>query len=490
MRQDHYTVLGLAYNASAEEIRKAYFEMVRRYHPDTSGRPDTTEQFLKIQAAYEVLSNPRQKAEYDAENTSSTQQAPAIHIDIRASREEIQVTREPQVLYTLLDVATTAQFDPQRKPPIHVCLVIDRSTSMAGARLDMVKTNIGQAIAMLKPEDMISVIAFSDRAEVVVPPTPIAHLARGDTRISTIRAGGGTEIFSGLNLGMNILQTGSELLADRHLILLTDGHTYGDEPACIDLAERAGEQGVTISAFGLGSEWHDQFLDRLTAASGGNTAFVRSSDDLSRFLKEKIKTAGQAYARSLSLDLQLDERVELQYAFRIKPNITPLPLEFPLPLGSLLYDKNVSVLLEFRIAAMPEPQEVFNLFRGCIHLEIFDPAPHVTRAPVTYCCPVSVTAEYAEVHPTIMDALSRLTLYRMQEQAAASVESGDYQTAVYRMKNLATQLFSRGENELAHTVMAEVQHLLFDHALTPEGNKRIKYGTRSLLLPGVSEVGQ
>lgn len=64
--KDLYELLGLSRGASQDDIRKAHRELVRKYHPDANPEdPRTEERFKEIQQAYEVLSNPRKRREYD-----------------------------------------------------------------------------------------------------------------------------------------------------------------------------------------------------------------------------------------------------------------------------------------------------------------------------------------------------------------------------------------------------------------------------------------
>jgi len=65
--QNYYTVLGLSYSASIVEIRKAYWEFSKRYHPDTTNLPSdlAKEKFQQVKEAYGILSDPRQRAIYD-----------------------------------------------------------------------------------------------------------------------------------------------------------------------------------------------------------------------------------------------------------------------------------------------------------------------------------------------------------------------------------------------------------------------------------------
>jgi len=60
-----YETLGVSENASADEIKKAYRKLARKYHPDINKSPEAEEKFKEINAAYEILSDPEKKAQYD-----------------------------------------------------------------------------------------------------------------------------------------------------------------------------------------------------------------------------------------------------------------------------------------------------------------------------------------------------------------------------------------------------------------------------------------
>jgi len=64
--QDHYEVLGVAKNASQDEIKKAYRKLARQLHPDMNPTEEEQERFKQVTHAYEVLSDPNQRAQYDA----------------------------------------------------------------------------------------------------------------------------------------------------------------------------------------------------------------------------------------------------------------------------------------------------------------------------------------------------------------------------------------------------------------------------------------
>lgn len=69
---DMYEVLGVARNASAKEIKKAYYELAKKYHPDTNKNdPESQKKFQQVSEAYEVLSDATRRKEYDDYGSSA-----------------------------------------------------------------------------------------------------------------------------------------------------------------------------------------------------------------------------------------------------------------------------------------------------------------------------------------------------------------------------------------------------------------------------------
>ena len=63
--KDYYGILGVPRDASADDIKRAYRKLARQYHPDINPEPSAQERFKEINAAYEVLSDPKKRELHD-----------------------------------------------------------------------------------------------------------------------------------------------------------------------------------------------------------------------------------------------------------------------------------------------------------------------------------------------------------------------------------------------------------------------------------------
>src|SRR5512140_1295295 len=202
-RKDYYALLGVLRDASTEEIRRAYFESAQRLHPDKNRLAGETERFLEIQQAYEVLSSPQRRAQYDATLPREEERADLPFTwEVQYSRPNLVHLSEPQLIYVLLEVESGHTAEKPPAPPLNICLLLDRSTSMGGEKLDLAKAAILEIVRNLRPDDIFSVVAFADRPEVLLPASFQSDRSRLSGRIQAVHAGGGTEMYQGLLAGI------------------------------------------------------------------------------------------------------------------------------------------------------------------------------------------------------------------------------------------------------------------------------------------------
>jgi Ca-activated chloride channel family protein len=191
-----------------------------------------------------------------------------------------------------------------------------------------------------------------------------------------------------------------------------------------------------------------------------------------------------AYVEETRLEFNVPKGIELRYAFRLQPELGVLSFESPMVLGPVVYEASLKVLMEFVVQPELLQKKIVPLLDGKIFVTLVDEkfptkplAFHINR-------PVGKELE-TDIPPNeIVEALSRLKLYRLQEQARLEVSAGEYDQASEHLHRLATHLLSQGERGLARTALLEAEHILQNKSFSQQGGKEIKYGTRALLMSG------
>lgn len=483
-----YARLGVPADADMDEVRHAYREAARRLHPDTNTAPGETELFLQIQQAYEVISDPEKRAKYDKTLPKEASEAPPVQMDIKLSRSSIPKLAEPQLFYALINLFTPED-DTSQIPPINACLVIDCSTSMQGQLMDSVKSASVDIIRSLHPQDLFGLVAFNDNAQVLSPGGMKLDLERLETAIHMLKPQGATEIFKGLQAGYEEIKKTRRIGYINHMVLLTDGKTYGDEERCLRLARQARDEGIALSTLGIGNKWNDDFLDELASTTGGSCSYISNPEDIAKFMKERFYNIGKSFASQVALHTLFHPSVDLNYAFRLAPDASPLEIRSPIQIGPIPKGNQLSFILEFNIRPLDEDIHKLQIAKAHLAMEI--PSRVIPFYNMRFPISVPVGPEKSNASPPsveIVQALSKLTLYRMQERVQKDIHSGDMQGAAASLRFLATNLLARGEKELASTVIQEVSTLEENNSLSDEGKKKIKYGTRSLVLDNMSLV--
>ncbi|XP_076376163.1 dnaJ homolog l(2)tid, mitochondrial isoform X2 [Megalopta genalis] len=104
LKRNYYEILGISKNASSKDIKKAYYQLAKKYHPDTNkGDPNASKKFQEVSEAYEVLSDDTKRKEYDTWGATSEQmgmgQAEAEHAKNFGQNFHFRSTINPEELF-------------------------------------------------------------------------------------------------------------------------------------------------------------------------------------------------------------------------------------------------------------------------------------------------------------------------------------------------------------------------------------------------------
>jgi len=254
-----------------------------------------------------------------------------IQVQTSLLRDNIVVTGETFTNYLLIK-AIPADIGVQAMP-LNVSLVLDVSGSMYNEnRLEYVKRAAEHVVDMTNPDDIISVVAFADRAKVVSEAKPVNvkdEIKQAVQNIESADVGSGTSMYLGMESGVaEVLRNLSEGRSNR-VIVLTDGQTRAEEK-CEQIAEKEAQGGVGFSAIGVGSDWNDVLLEKIAQIGHGKWHYVDAPEKAQQIFQEEF---GQLIATAFS-NVQLKLHLMRDIAVKRLRQVEPDYIEFALDTSS------------------------------------------------------------------------------------------------------------------------------------------------------------
>lgn len=177
-------------------------------------------------------------------------------------------------------------------PTLGLVLVIDRSGSMMGSKMELAKEAAARSIELLRDGDTLGVIAFDSKPWEVIETGALKDKKDALDKVSSIPADGGTEIYSSLELAYNNLQ--DLPLQRKHIILLTDGQS-ATNASYEDLLTNGLDKNVTLSTVAIGSDADRTLLEELSLLGSGRFYDVTDATMIPSILSRETAMISRTY---------------------------------------------------------------------------------------------------------------------------------------------------------------------------------------------------
>jgi uncharacterized membrane protein len=180
--------------------------------------------------------------------------------------------------------------DEEEKQSAAVAIVMDRSGSMAGEKLEMAKSAAIATAEVLGHNDSLGVWAFDSDAHVVAPMTRLTSTNAVSGQIAAVASGGGTNLQPAFQLAREaLLRTKARV---KHMIILTDGQTAG--AGYEQLASQCRGEGMTISTVAIGEGSHVALLQAIASSGGGQSYSTLDASSITRiFTQDTLMHTGR-----------------------------------------------------------------------------------------------------------------------------------------------------------------------------------------------------
>ena len=201
-----------------------------------------------------------------------------------------------------------------RRPPVNLALVIDRSGSMTGEKIAKAREAALELVRRLGSDDILSLVVFDTRVDTLVPAQRVGPArARFESEICGIEPGDTTALYAGVARGASEVRRYIEEHRFVHRIILVSDGVANVGPSTPEELGRFGaslvKEGISVTTIGLGLDYNEDLMARLADLSDGNTYFVENSSDLPRIFAAELGDVLSVVARRVVITIEFPEGV-------------------------------------------------------------------------------------------------------------------------------------------------------------------------------------
>ena len=346
----------------------------------------------------------------------------------------------------------------ERRTPVNVAIVIDRSGSMAGEKLRKAKEAAIMAIDRLNSDDIVSVVAFDDTVRVLVPATKVSDKPAIDAAIERLGPGGSTALFAGVSKGAQEVHKFLDRNRVNRVILLSDGIANVGPSSPAELGDLGGsliKEGVSVTTIGLGADFNEDLMTQLARKSDGNHGFAETAQDVVRIFNSEFGDVLSVVAQEVCVRIHCGDGVRPVRVLGREADITGRTVT--LSLNQLYSDQQKFVVLEVEVPAMPDGRS---------------------------CDIASVEVSYANMATHQSDRLHRVATARFtsSQREVAQNENAEVMAAAIEMIGVennkhALELRDAGKIAEARQTLLDNSHFLAENAEKYKSESLRSYST-------------
>jgi Ca-activated chloride channel family protein len=389
-----------------------------------------------------------------------------LHLNLVPDRE-VLLKGAPQEVVVKIDLSAVADRQKHRRTPLNLAVVLDKSGSMTGAKLEKTKQAALQLVDRLTPNDVFTLVIFSDEARVLVPAQKVEDKEALKEKIESIEAGGSTALYAGVSAGARQLQEYFSLKRINRVILLSDGLANVGPSSPRDLrrlGRELAESGVSVTTIGVGDDYNEDLMAGLAEASDANYYYVQDTEKLPEIFAKELGEMLTVAAREVRIEITCPDGVQ--------------PIGF-IGRSEKFENQRASVnLSQFTLG------QGRYLFMRC---RVTRPEPEVARVKVSYADELDngseqstsgvVKIRYTD-EPAVADrsvnaavnAEKALVLTAVaKDEAIAQADAGNYQQAAQTLaaqRGILSAVYANAPGTVQAQIRAETNNLLdFDNQL-------------------------
>lgn len=363
-------------------------------------------------------------------------------------------------VYVLVEVTANTTSPDGLRTPVNIALVLDRSKSMRGAKLQYAKEAAKYVIDRLDKNDRLAVIAYDDEILLVSPSKPVKKKRKLIKQVEKIEFNGNTNLGDGLFAGYEQIKTMYAEGYVNRLLLLSDGLAnkgITNRFLLMDTARRINQNtNITLSTFGLGAGFDEDLMEWLADWGGGNYYFIEKARKIPAVFKQELEEMQQVCIQQCRTEIAIPPNWQVMQVYGSPHTINENTLY--LDFDDVFAGQTKTALVHF--SSPKTPNTAVNLPVFCTYRQL----PKVTMQLLQQQLqinPAPNPAQYLAAFDSIV--LSHILLFATNQQfykAIAVADNGNYDASQKDAVNILTKLQAQISNYPANATLLKQKVLI------------------------------
>ena len=235
-----------------------------------------------------------------------TVQAQQVALDVALGTPAV-LAGQRQTAYLKVSLTGFELRDETIRPAANIAIVLDKSGSMNGDKIERAKDAASMAIERLNSADIAAIVSYDSTVRINMPATKVTDKKVFRDNIKRIYANGNTALFAGVSKGAYEVQKFLQRERVNRVILLSDGlaNVGPSSPAALGrLGASLGKQGISVTTIGLGLDYNEDLMTRLAGMSDGNHAFAETGNDLAKIFDAEFGNVLSVVAQEVTVKIR------------------------------------------------------------------------------------------------------------------------------------------------------------------------------------------
>ena len=198
-------------------------------------------------------------------------------------------------------------------PPMNLAFVFDKSGSMSGKdKIEWVKEAFKIFIYRLRERDTVSIIAFAEKADILLPATGLDKIrSRKELieRVLTVKPEGKSNLKAGLLAGYEQVKSRYKPGSVNRVLFISDG--LGEPNGILDMADKYKGEGINVSTIGVGMKFNFDLMGQLMTRGGGSSRFMSNIEKINSIFNTDLDRMVVPVAYDLTMEIEFLQEVKI-----------------------------------------------------------------------------------------------------------------------------------------------------------------------------------